>query len=142
MPQLETDLVANGRLNELCVVSLRNIDELTRDPKTFLRILWVSAEEKTSLVDDHQFRDWMVGYMAQESEVLKESNPFKDAIMGNSWLAWRLCSLLISSLGEMGNGTGDHREPISTSSPPRTPPKKSVLFHNKSNATSPRLLPL
>jgi hypothetical protein len=114
MPQLATDLIANVRLNGLCVVSLRNINELTHDTKTFLHILSVSAQEKTSLVDDHQFRDWMVGYMAQESKELKESNPFKDAIMGDSWLAWRLCSLLISSLS---NGTGDHWGPIPTPSP-------------------------
>jgi hypothetical protein len=124
MPQSETDLVADGRLNELCVASLRSINELTHDTKTFLRILSVSAEEKTSLVDDRRFRDWMVGYMARESNELKESNLFKDAIMGDSWLAWRLCSLLISSLGGMGNGTGDHCKPISTSSPPCTPPNK------------------
>jgi hypothetical protein len=121
---LETDLVANGRLNELCDVSLHNIKELTRDTETFLRVLSVSTEEKTSLVDDHQFHDWVMGYMAQKSEVLKESTLFKKAITQNSSLAWRLCSLLISSLGGMRNGTGDHCEPISTSSPPRTPPNK------------------
>jgi hypothetical protein len=121
---LEADLVANGRLNELCVVSLRKIKGLTRDTETFLHVLSVSTEEKTSLVDDRQFHDWMMGYVAQKSDVLKESTLFKNAIMQNSELAWRLCSLLISSLGGTGNGTGAHSVPISTSSSLRTPPSK------------------
>jgi hypothetical protein len=121
---LETDLVANGRLNELCVVSLHKIKELTRDTETFLHVLLVSTDEKTSLVDDRQFHDWVMGYVAQKSEVLKESTLFKRTIMQNSELAWRLCSLLISSLGGMGNGTAAHSVPTSTSSPLRTPPNK------------------
>jgi len=121
---LETDLVANGRLNELCVVSLHKIKELTRDTEAFLHVLSVSIEEKTSLVDDREFHDWMMGYVAQKSEVLKESTLFKSTIMQNSELAWRFCSLLISSLGGMGNGTGAHYVPISTSSSLRTPPNK------------------
>ena len=121
---METDLVANGRLNELCVVSLQRIKELTRDNEAFLHDLSVSTEEKTSLVDDRQFHDWMMGYVAQKSEVLKESTLFRSAIMQNSELAWRLCSLLISSLGGMGDGTGAHYVPISTPSPLRTPPNK------------------
>jgi hypothetical protein len=121
---LETDLVANGRLNELCVVSLHKINELTRDTEAFLHVLSVSTEEKTSLADDRQFHDWMMGYVAQKSEVLKESTLFKSTIMQNTEFAWRLCSLLISSLGGMGNGTGAHYVPISTSSPLRTPPNK------------------
>jgi hypothetical protein len=116
---LETDLVANGRLDELCAVSLCNIKKLTLDTETFLRVLLVSIEEKTRLVDDLQFRNWMMGYVAENSKALKESTLFKSAIMQNSELAWRLCSLLISSLG-IDNGTGAH----STSSPPRTPPNK------------------
>jgi hypothetical protein len=95
---LETDLVANGRLNKLCDVSLSGIKELTCNPEAFLHVLSVSTEEKTSLVDNPQFRDWMVGYVTQESKELKGSEPFKYAIMHNSELAWRLCSLLISSL--------------------------------------------
>lgn len=110
---METDLVANGRLNELCVVSLRRIEELTRNTEAFLHVLSVSTEEKTGLADNSEFRDWMVGYVAQESEVLKESTLFKRTIMQNSELAWKLCSLLISSLGGMGDGTGA-----------RTPPNK------------------
>jgi hypothetical protein len=121
---LETDLVVNGRLNELCVVSLHKIKELTRDTETFICVLSVSTEEKTSLVDDHQFHGWMMGYVAQKSEVLKESALFKSTIIENSELAWRLCSLLISSLGGMGNDTRAHSLPISTSSPLRTPPNK------------------
>jgi hypothetical protein len=121
---LETDLVANGRLNELCDVSLHKIKELTRDTETFLHVLSVSTEEKTSLVDDRQFHDWVMGYVAQKSEALKESTLFKKAIMQNGWLAWRLCSLLISSLGGMRNDTGAHCGPISTTSPLRTPPNK------------------
>jgi hypothetical protein len=105
---LEADLVANGRLSKLCGVSLRRIEELTRDTEAFLLVLSVSTEEKTGLVDDPQFRHWIMGYVAQKSEVLKESTFFKEKIMQNSELAWRLCSLLISSLGKMSNGTGAH----------------------------------
>jgi hypothetical protein len=121
---LETDLVANGRLNELCDVSLHKINELTRETEAFLRVLSVSTEAKTSLADDRQFRRWMMGYVRQKSEVLKESTIFKSTIMQNSELAWRFCSLLISSLVEMGNDTGVHSVPISTPSPLRTPPNK------------------
>jgi hypothetical protein len=98
---LETDLVANGRLNELCIISLDNIKELTRDTEAFLLVLSVSTEEKTSLADGPRFRNWMMGYVAQKSEELKKSTLFKRTIMQNSELAWKLCSLLISSLGEM-----------------------------------------
>jgi hypothetical protein len=122
--QLETDLVANGRLDDLCGVSLHKIKELTRDTKAFLHVLSVSTEEKTSLIDDRRFHAWMMGYVAQKSEVLKESKLFKTTIMENRELAWRFCSLLISSLGGMGNGAGAHYVPISTSSPLRTPPNK------------------
>jgi hypothetical protein len=121
---LETDLVSNGRLNGLCDVSLRRIKELTRDTEAFLNVLWVSTEEKTRLVDNDQFRDWMMGYVGEKSEELKRSTLFKCTIMQNSELAWRLCSLLISSLGGMGNGTAAHSVPTSTSSPLRTPPNK------------------
>jgi hypothetical protein len=121
---LETDLVANGRLNELCVLSLHKIKELTRDTGAFLNVLSIATEEKTRLVDDHQFHGWVMGYVAQKSEVLKESALFKSAIMQDSGLAWRLCSLFISSLGRMSNGTGAHSVLISTSSPLHTPPKK------------------
>ena len=110
---MEADLVTNGRLNKLCVISLDKIKELSRDTEAFLHVLSVSTEEKTGLVDNCQFHDWMVGYVAEESERLKKSTPFKRTIMQNSELAWRLCSLLISSLGGMGNGTGA-----------RTPPKE------------------
>jgi hypothetical protein len=103
---LETDLVVIGRLEDLCGVSLHKIKELTRDTKAFLRVLSVSTEEKTRLVDHHPFRDWIMGYMAQKSEVLKQSTHFKSEIMSDSELAWRICSLLMSSLGGMGNGTG------------------------------------
>jgi len=121
---LETDLVDNGRLDELCVVSLHKIKELTRDTQAFLHILSVSTEEKSSLIDDRQFHNWMMSYMAQKSEVLTESTIFKSTIMQNSQLAWRLCSLLITSLGGMDNGTGAHSVPIFTSSPfPTTPDK-------------------
>jgi hypothetical protein len=131
---LETDLVENGRLSELCVISLNKIKELNHNTEAFLSILSISSEEKTSLVDDRQFRDWMVAYMAQKSEILKESNLFKNAIVQNGELAWRLCSLLISSLVEIDNGT----EPISTSSTPRNPANMWVLFHNEKIATFPR----
>jgi hypothetical protein len=110
---LETDLVSNGRLNGLCDVSLRRIKELTRDTEAFLDVLWVSTEEKTRLVDHPPFRNWMMGYVREKSKDLNESNFFRDTIMENSELAWRLCSLLISLLGGMGNGTRA-----------RTPPNK------------------
>ena len=96
---MEADLVANGRLNRLCVASLDKIKKLTRGTEAFLYVLSVSTEEKTRLVDNNQFREWMMGYMAKESEGLKELTLFKRTIMQNSELAWRLCSLLISSLG-------------------------------------------
>ena len=131
---LEIDLVDNGRLDELCIESLRKIKELTRDTKAFLQVLSVSTEQKSSLVDDRQFHNWIMSYMAQKSELLTESIIFKSTIMQNSQLAWRLCSLLITSLGGMGNGTGVHSVPISTSSPFTTTPNKYVLFHNQSNA--------
>ncbi len=120
--QLKTDLVANGRLEELCVASLHKIKQLTRNTEAFLHVLSVSTDKKTSLVDDHKFHGWMMSYVAQKSEVLKESAIFKRAIMQNSELAWRLCSLLISSLGKAGNDTRAHSIPFSTPSPLPTPP--------------------
>jgi hypothetical protein len=122
--QLETDLVANGRLSELCVVSLHKINQLVHDTEAFLHVLSVSTDKKTSLVDNHQFHGWMIGYLAEKSEVLKESALFKSAIMQNSELAWRLCSLLISSVGGMGNDTRAHSLQTSTSSSLRAPPIK------------------
>src|SRR5437868_6184700 len=105
MRNLETDLVVNGRLLDLCGVSLHKIKELTRNTETFLGVLKVPTEEKTRLVDDHPFRNWIVGYIAQKSELLKGSTYFESEIMKDSGLAWRFCSLLMSSLGGTGNGT-------------------------------------
>jgi hypothetical protein len=76
------------------------------------------------LAEDRQFRRWMMGHVRQNSEVLKASKFFKKAIMENSELAWRFCSLLISSLVEMGNDTGAQSVPIFTPSPLHTPPNK------------------
>lgn len=112
-------------LNELCVVSLNEIKELVRDTKSFIHVLSASTDEKTSLVDNHQFHGWMMGYIAEKSEVLKESALFKSAIMQDSELAWRLCSLLISSLVGMGIDTRAHSLQPSTSSPLRAPPNEA-----------------
>ena len=121
---METDLVANGRLGELCDGSLGKIKDLARGTPAFLHVLSVSTEEKTGLVDESEFHEWMMGYMAEKSEVLRESSLFKSTIMQNSELAWRLCSLLISSLGITDKSTGDHSMPTSASPPLHTPPNK------------------
>ena len=100
------------------------IKELTRSTEAFLHVLSVSTEEKSSLIDDRQFHSWMMSYMAQNSHVLTGSAIFNRTIKGNSQLAWRLCSLLITSLGGTGNGTGAQSVPVSTSSPFPTTPNK------------------
>jgi hypothetical protein len=119
---LKTNLVVTGRLSELCVLCLNKIKELTRNTETFLVVLSVSTDQKTSLVEDPQFHDWIIGYMAQKSELLQQSKLFKAEIMQNSELAWKLCSLLISLLGGMDNITAAHRVPTYTSTLLCTPP--------------------
>jgi hypothetical protein len=81
-------------------------------------------EQKTSLVEDRQFHDWMMGHLAAKSEVLKESNLFKGVIMENSELAWNLCTLLISSLGGSSNRARGNYMPASYHSAVQNPSNK------------------
>ena len=111
----------NNRLDQLCNTALLRIKELTRGTRAFLDVLSVSTEEKTGLVDDSNFRLWILDYVIQRSEVLIESTLFKSAIVQDSELAWRLCSLFISSLGERSNNHETHSVPLSMSTPPYTP---------------------
>ncbi|KAF2814442.1 uncharacterized protein BDZ99DRAFT_473503 [Mytilinidion resinicola] len=111
-------------LSELCVGSFHKIKELTHDTKTFLTVLRVSTEEKSSLVEDRRFNDFLVKYIRKNAEVLKDSSFAKSTILQNSALGWNLCSLLLSSLG----GTSDSARAgvnDSTPSPLLTPPSKT-----------------
>ncbi|KAF2500623.1 hypothetical protein BU16DRAFT_614348 [Lophium mytilinum] len=108
-------------LSELCIVSFHKIKELTRDTKAFLTVLSVSTEEKSSLVEDRQFNNFLVNYARNNANNLKDSSFAKSAILQNSALGWNLCSLLLSSIG--GDSGGNDAGP----SPLLTPPSKSAL---------------
>ena len=112
------------RLDELCNTALEKTKELTGDTQAFIDVLSVSTEEKTGLVDDSNFRPWILGYVTQRSETLTESTLFKGAIVQDSTLGWRLCSLLISALGEKSCGDARQSVPFFVSTPPYTPRNK------------------
>lgn len=122
--KIKANQCLNGRLDELCTASLLKIKDLTHDTKSFLIVLAASTEQKTSLVEDPQFHDWIMGYLAEKSEVFKESKFFKGAIMENSELAWKLCALLMTSLSGKSNRARGHYVPVSSFTPVQTPPSK------------------
>jgi hypothetical protein len=120
----EANPIEPARLSDLCEESLWHIEELTRSTRVFLDVLSESTEEKTSLVDDRLFHKWIVKYITKNSDALRESTLFQSAIMQNNELAWRLCSLLLSSLGKKDAIPESHDLPSPASPPVGTPSNK------------------
>ena len=81
--------------------------------ETFLQVSSLSAD---NLVEDRRFHSWMVEYVEKKAEVLRESTHLKEKIMQDSALAWGLCSVLITLLGQ-----NNQQESDSELSGPTTP---------------------
>ncbi|KAE9974944.1 hypothetical protein EG328_003549 [Venturia inaequalis] len=108
-------------LTELCEDSLIHIESLTYSTNVFLRVLTTSMEERMGLVDETQFRKWLIKYIKQNRVNLTNSPLFKDAISNNSALAWKICSLLMSALGDTESGTEPLKPPTPNNSSMHTP---------------------
>lgn len=86
------------RLDDLCDQLLRSIQKSARDVPTFINV--AVRAEKARLIDEQRFRTWLVDYIAQHAERLMESAVLRESMEGGGEVAWRLCSLLMSSLSQ------------------------------------------
>jgi len=113
---LTSNRFALDRLSDLCKMSLGQVKQLTLNTLTFIDVLKVS-------VDDSHFRKWITTYIADNRDKLLDSKAFKDAVMANKELAWKLSSLLMSTIGDQEGHAGSHHLPTSNKSPSRRPQK-------------------
>lgn len=60
-------------------------------PEVFLDIVVEAAKGKVS--DSRMFRNWILGYMKQNSEQLAGSKIFREGIEGGGVKAWAVCLL-------------------------------------------------
>jgi len=84
------------RLERLCLLALRRLEEQKHDIKTFIEIGIEAAGGK--LLDNSRFREWMVGYMSQNSNALRESALLRSIALEGGHRAWMICSVLMCSL--------------------------------------------
>jgi hypothetical protein len=97
-------------------MSLGQVKQLTSNTLTFIDVLKVS-------VDDSHFRKWITTYIADNRDKLLDSKAFKDAVMANNELAWKLCSLLMSTIGDQEGHAKSHQLLTPNKSPSRRPQK-------------------
>ncbi|KAH8686112.1 hypothetical protein BGZ60DRAFT_396904 [Tricladium varicosporioides] len=96
-------LAGSLALERLCMAALRRIRTRKYDAETFVRILMEA--EKGKLIEAGPFREWMIAYMARNSDTLRESPHIRSTIMEGGQKAWGICSALMSFLGNLKTDT-------------------------------------
>ncbi|KAF4616243.1 hypothetical protein G7Y89_g15163 [Cudoniella acicularis] len=129
-------LAGSLALDDLCIAALRKIRARKYDTETLVKIL-IEAE-KGKLIEGKRFRDWIIGYMAHNSDALRESAYIRGIVLEGGQKAWAIFSVIMCSLiyvkteqESMGQGTSPYASTLSPSSNSSGSPP-SITRHSRS----------